>query len=131
MKFLGNILWLILGGIFIALIYYFVGLLMCISIQWFSGSTPLTARIHNEMANNISGMEPEKVNRMLDNILDKIFALQAEHPGVAIPLGQRTFPATYDYTTLKPHPDYLEAVRNSVEMLKEYGVPISDALVLD
>ena len=32
MKFLGNILWLILGGIIIALIYYLVGLLMCITI---------------------------------------------------------------------------------------------------
>ena len=32
MRFLGNIIWLILGGIVIALIYYIVGLLMCITI---------------------------------------------------------------------------------------------------
>ena len=32
MKFLGNILWLIFGGIIIAIIYYIVGLLMCITI---------------------------------------------------------------------------------------------------
>ena len=32
MNFLGNILWLVLGGLLIALIYYFVGLLMCITI---------------------------------------------------------------------------------------------------
>ena len=32
MKLIGNILWLILGGIVIALIYYLVGLLMCITI---------------------------------------------------------------------------------------------------
>ena len=32
MKFLGNILWLILGGLIIALIYYMVGLVMCITI---------------------------------------------------------------------------------------------------
>ena len=32
MKLIGNILWLILGGILIALIYYAVGLLMCITI---------------------------------------------------------------------------------------------------
>lgn len=32
MKFLGNIIWLILGGIEIALIYYIVGLLMFITI---------------------------------------------------------------------------------------------------
>ena len=31
MKFLGNIAWLILGGLVIALIYYAVGLLMCIN----------------------------------------------------------------------------------------------------
>lgn len=32
MKFLGNLLWLVLGGIIIAVIYYIVGLLMCITI---------------------------------------------------------------------------------------------------
>lgn len=32
MRFLGNILWLLLGGIVIALIYYLVGIIMCITI---------------------------------------------------------------------------------------------------
>ncbi len=32
MNSIGNILWLILGGILIAIIYYIVGLLMCITI---------------------------------------------------------------------------------------------------
>ena len=32
MKTLGNIAWLILGGLLIALIYYLVGLVMCITI---------------------------------------------------------------------------------------------------
>ena len=32
MNFLGNILWLVLGGLLVSLIYYFVGLLMCITI---------------------------------------------------------------------------------------------------
>ena len=32
MNTLGNILWLILGGILVAVIYYLVGLLMCITI---------------------------------------------------------------------------------------------------
>ena len=32
MNFIGNILWLILGGILIAVILYIVGLLMCITI---------------------------------------------------------------------------------------------------
>ena len=32
MKGIGNILWLILGGLLIALVYYIVGLLMCITI---------------------------------------------------------------------------------------------------
>lgn len=32
MKFLGNLLWLVFGGIIIAVIYYVVGLLMCITI---------------------------------------------------------------------------------------------------
>lgn len=32
MKFLGNILWLLLGGLIIALYYFFVGLLFCITI---------------------------------------------------------------------------------------------------
>jgi uncharacterized membrane protein YccF (DUF307 family) len=32
MKVLGNICWLILGGLLVALIYYIVGLLLCITI---------------------------------------------------------------------------------------------------
>lgn len=32
MKFLGNILWLLLGGLIIAVYYFFVGLLFCITI---------------------------------------------------------------------------------------------------
>ena len=32
MKFLGNILWLILGGLLIAIIYFIVGLIMCVTI---------------------------------------------------------------------------------------------------
>ena len=32
MKFLGNILWIILGGLIIALYYWIVGLLLCITI---------------------------------------------------------------------------------------------------
>ena len=32
MKFLGNILWIILGGLIIALYYWIVGLLFCITI---------------------------------------------------------------------------------------------------
>ena len=32
MKTLGNILWLILGGLLIAIVYFLVGLLMCITI---------------------------------------------------------------------------------------------------
>ena len=32
MKFLGNILWLVLGGIIMALIYYIVGLILCITL---------------------------------------------------------------------------------------------------
>ena len=32
MKLLGNILWLILGGLLVALIYFLVGILMCITV---------------------------------------------------------------------------------------------------
>ncbi|MBQ1718915.1 MAG: YccF domain-containing protein [Bacteroidales bacterium] len=32
MKFIGNLIWLILGGIVIAIIYYLVGLVICITI---------------------------------------------------------------------------------------------------
>lgn len=32
MKFIGNLLWLVFGGIIIAIIYYIVGLMMCITI---------------------------------------------------------------------------------------------------
>lgn len=32
LKFLGNLVWLLLGGVVIALEYYFVGLLLCITV---------------------------------------------------------------------------------------------------
>ena len=32
MKFLGNLLWLVFGGLLVAVIYFLVGLLMCITI---------------------------------------------------------------------------------------------------
>ena len=32
MKFLGNILWMVLGGLLIAMYYWFIGLLMCLTI---------------------------------------------------------------------------------------------------
>lgn len=32
MKFLGNLLWLVLGGLLVALIYYLMGLLLCITL---------------------------------------------------------------------------------------------------
>ena len=32
MKFLGNILWMLCGGIFVSLYYFVVGLLFCITI---------------------------------------------------------------------------------------------------
>ena len=32
MNFLGNILWLVLGGLLVALFYFLVGLLMCITV---------------------------------------------------------------------------------------------------
>ena len=32
MKFLGNLLWLVFGGLLVAVIYFIVGLLMCITI---------------------------------------------------------------------------------------------------
>lgn len=32
MSILGNLLWLVLGGLLIALIYYFVGLIMCVTL---------------------------------------------------------------------------------------------------
>ena len=32
MKVIGNILWFLLGGFIIAIIYYLVGLLMCITV---------------------------------------------------------------------------------------------------
>ncbi|MBQ2194475.1 MAG: hypothetical protein II408_03780, partial [Bacteroidales bacterium] len=32
MKTIGNLLWLILGGILVAIVYFLVGLVMCITI---------------------------------------------------------------------------------------------------
>ena len=32
MKFLGNVIWFLLGGFIIAIIYYLVGLLLCVTV---------------------------------------------------------------------------------------------------
>ena len=44
MKSLGNILWLIFGGLLVAIIYYLVGLVMCIIILRAAGCEGVHSR---------------------------------------------------------------------------------------
>lgn len=100
------------------------------ALNWFSGSSPLTARLHADVMKNIAGMSQEEVSPMINNILNKV-AEMSEGKEANLPFGKQLFPATYDIETLKPHQDYLDAVKRAAEILKECGVPVSDTLVLD
>ena len=53
MKFIGNILWLILGGLLVSLGYFIAGLLYCVTIigragrTWWTGTTPEAASAYS------------------------------------------------------------------------------------
>lgn len=101
------------------------------TIDWFAGSSPLTARIQAEVNKNIAGLPADKINVMINNILKKIDEIVVEKGEALLPFTKQTFPAIYNNETLKPNQDYLEAVVRAVDMLKDCRVPITDALVLD
>lgn len=118
----------IVAGVAIAVVCTASGM----GIDWFAGSSPLTARIHAEVNKNIAGMEPEQINVILNNLLAKVDEIAAaKGPDAVVPFPAQLFPAIYNMETLEPQPYYLAAAKNAVEMLKECGVPVTDALVLD
>ena len=51
--------------------------------------------------------------------------------GQTCPFDQQLFFAICDLQTLQPKPEYKAAVENAVRLMREAGVPLSDALKLD
>lgn len=100
------------------------------ALDWVGGGTPLTCRLHAEVMKNVAAMDRETATGLIKKVTAKADELAAQ---TTQPMGreQMMFPAIYDMQTLKPRPHYVQTVRNAVEMLKECGVPITDALVLD
>jgi hypothetical protein len=99
--------------------------------DWFGGTSPLASRLHADVMQNVAGMDHDKVNNLLQTLSKKIEDLAAKSGDTKIMLNQQLFPAVYNLETLKPKQEYLEAVKRSVDIMKECGVPISDSLKLD
>lgn len=117
----------IIGGVMAAMVITASGA----AFNWYGGTTPLTCRIHAEVMRNIAGMDSAKVNEMLQKLSKKIDEIVKKGSEKMLTFGDILLPAVYDLTTLKPKSEYLDAIKSSVESLKECGVPISDSLNLD
>ena len=80
MSFLGNLLWLILGGLVIALIYFIVGLLFCVEVSLTLMERPdnkcakLLAHVPggNLMIERSAATFEEAVNEAVDAMKEKI-----------------------------------------------------------
>ena len=99
--------------------------------DWFGGTSPLASRLHADVMKNVAGMDRDKVNNLLQTLSKKIGDMAAKLVDSKITLNQQLFSAVYDIETLKPKQEYVDAVKRSVDIMKECGVPISDSLILD
>lgn len=117
----------IIGGVMMAIIITASGA----AINWFGGSTPITNRIHADVMRGIAGEDTNTVKNTLQKLSEKIDGMVKSGSGSKLSFNDQLFPAVYNIETLKPLPQYLDAVKRSVVIMKECGVPISDNLALD
>ena len=106
-----------------------VGTASGVAANWLTGTSPLTARIHDEAMHAVAGMKAEEVEPIIHNMLAVIDRLQKEHAGEKMPFPQQLFFSIYDLKTLEPKPEYLEAVKHAVELMKEAGLPLSEGVL--
>lgn len=100
------------------------------AIDWFTGTSPLTARLQNDVMTNIAGMPIDQVNGLINKVLAKKAEIVAAHEGQQLPFPMQLFPAIYNIPTITPKPEYVTAVQNSIDALRECGVPVSEGLSL-
>ena len=101
------------------------------AINWLTGTSPLTARIQDDIMKNICGMKAEEAEPIIHRMLDLLEQVQKDHEGQTLPFTDQLFFAIYDLKTLEPKQDYKEAVVNAVSLMRGAGIPISDSLSLD
>lgn len=68
---------------------------------------------------------------MVHGLLDLVKRIQDEHTGTQLLFPQQLFFSIYDLNTLEPKPDYKAACVNAIRLMKEAGLPLSDALSMD
>ena len=101
------------------------------AVNWLTGTTPLSARLQNDIMKNVSGMSAKEVDGIVKNMLALIEKVQKEHEGQALPFPEQLFFAVYDLKTLEPKPEYKAAIENAIALMKEAGVPVSADLTMD
>lgn len=84
-------------------------------------TTAMEARMMAEAARAVAGMEPAKVNR----ILDQLVAAYEKNYKTA-PKG-KTFGECYDVVTLTPGPEYLKVYDEAVDVLRKLGLDYWDS----
>ena len=101
------------------------------AVNWLTGTTPLTARLQDDVMKNVSAMSREEADSIIKNMLALIEKVQKEHEGETCPFPQQLFFSVYDLGTLEPKPEYKAAIESAVAMMKEAGVPISEGFTLE
>jgi len=101
------------------------------AIDWFTGTSPLTARLHHDVMTNVATMRRDEMNELLNRVLEKKAEIVAAHEGEQLPFPLQLFGNIYDLQTVRPKPEYVAAVQRSIDALRECGVPVSEGLSLD
>ncbi len=97
--------------------------------NWGSGGTPEEFHIHEEIMNNVAGMEADKANELVLS-LSKYLEEEDAKEGELVPFSAMFFPNKYDVQTVKPKPEYLNQCKRVVDTVAKLGVPITDKLAI-
>ncbi|MBT4512864.1 MAG: monomethylamine:corrinoid methyltransferase [Chloroflexi bacterium] len=88
------------------------------SYLWIGGATGIDARLIGEAMNVTAGMEPQKANKLIKDILAKVDEYEPKEWITAVP-----FSDMYDIVTIKPKPEYETMLMKAKDELARLGVP--------
>lgn len=118
-------------GIIASTLIAVVGTASGAAVNWLTGTSPLTVRVQDEAMRAVSAMSREEAETVTHKLLDLLAKVQEEHADQTLLFPQQLFFSIYDLQTLQPKPEYKAAVENAVRLMREAGLPLSDALSLD
>lgn len=101
------------------------------AVNWLTGTSPLTVRIHDDAMRAVSAMSREEAETVVHSLLDLLKQVQEEHAGETCPFPNQLFFSIYDLQTLEPKAAYKAACENAVNLMRKAGLPLSDTLSLD